>query len=48
MADHSPSDLASDMDYPEHERTYRRFLSLTKWVTITTVAILIFMAFILL
>jgi Bacterial aa3 type cytochrome c oxidase subunit IV len=44
MADHSPSDLASDMDYAEHERTYRHFLSLTKWVTITCVAILIFMA----
>jgi len=48
MADHSPSDTASDMDYREHEQTYRLFLTLTKWVTIASVAILIFMAFTLL
>jgi Bacterial aa3 type cytochrome c oxidase subunit IV len=44
MADHSPSDLTSDMDYAEHERTYRQFLLLTKWVTITSLAILVLMA----
>jgi hypothetical protein len=48
MADHGPSDAASDMDYAEHERTYRLFLSMAKWATIVTILILIFMAFTLL
>jgi hypothetical protein len=32
------------MDYAEHERTYRLFLSLTKYVTIAAVVIVILMA----
>jgi hypothetical protein len=43
MANSSP-DTSSDMDYAEHERTYRLFLSLAKWVTVGSVAVLIFMA----
>jgi len=31
------------MDYPEHERTYGRFLGLVKYGTIVVVSILIFM-----
>ncbi|MBB3951559.1 aa3-type cytochrome c oxidase subunit IV [Aureimonas jatrophae] len=31
------------MDYPEHERTYGRFLGLVKYGTIVVVAILVFM-----
>jgi len=31
----------ADMDYPEHERTYALFLSMFKWGTIGTVAILV-------
>lgn len=37
-----------DMDYAEHERTYRLFLSLAKWSVISTVVLLILMAFFLL
>ena len=36
------------MDYAEHERTYRFFLGLAKWGSITVVIILILMAFFLL
>ena len=36
------------MDYPEHVRTYRRFLKGSKWLTIALGALLIFMAFYLL
>lgn len=32
------------MDYAEHERTYKLFISLAKWGTIFCVALLIFMA----
>lgn len=30
----------AEMDYPEHERTYNRFLAMTKWGTIAIVALL--------
>ena len=33
-----------DMDYAEHEKTYKMFVELTKWGTIGVVAIVIFMA----
>lgn len=32
------------MDYAEHERTYDFFIALTKWGTILSVAIVVFMA----
>lgn len=34
----------AEMDYPEHDKTYALFLSLTKWGTIGVVALLIAMA----
>jgi Ni,Fe-hydrogenase I cytochrome b subunit len=42
MAEQSPGD--ADMDFVEHEKTYRLFLRLTKWVTAACLLILIFMA----
>ncbi|GGE24290.1 hypothetical protein GCM10011390_49620 [Aureimonas endophytica] len=33
-----------EMDYPEHQRTYARFLGLVKYGSIGVVAILLFMA----
>lgn len=45
MADLPAStDDDSNMDYPEHERTYALFLSLTKWAAIAVIAILILLA----
>jgi hypothetical protein len=35
----------ADMDYAEHERTYRRFLTLMKWGAIHCIIILIILAF---
>ena len=35
---------ASAMDYPEHERTYDRFVAFTKWGTIVVCGIVVFMA----
>ena len=32
------------MDYAEHERTYRLFLGLTKWVTLAIVIVIVLMA----
>ena len=34
-----------DMDYAEHEKTYRLFLNLMKWGAIHAVGILIILAF---
>jgi hypothetical protein len=48
MSDHSPAgpvEMGAPMDYPEHEKTYRLFLSLAKYGSLTTVALLISMAF---
>jgi Bacterial aa3 type cytochrome c oxidase subunit IV len=42
MASHDHA--ASGMDYAEHERTYGRFVSFTKWGTIAVAALLIVMA----
>jgi hypothetical protein len=36
------------MDYAEHEKTYALFIGLTKWGTILTVLLLVFMAIVLL
>jgi Ni,Fe-hydrogenase I cytochrome b subunit len=49
MADHQvPATGHPDMDYAEHEKTYAMFVSLTKWVVIASVVLLIFMAYFLL
>lgn len=48
MADHSPTgplELGAEMDYPEHEKTYHRFLGLAKYGSLIIAAILIAMAF---
>jgi hypothetical protein len=42
MADQSPGD--ADMDFIEHEKTYRLFLTLTKWAAAACAITLIFMA----
>ena len=34
----------ADMDYPEHQKTYDMFLTLSKWVTIFCVVLLLSMA----
>ncbi len=48
MADHTPAvpaELGADMDYSEHERTYKGFLTLAKYGSLVCAAILIAMAF---
>lgn len=48
MAEHPPSgplEMSAGMDYPEHKRTYERFLMLTKYATLAIAALLIAMAF---
>ena len=45
MAEHHHS---SAMDYPEHERTYDRFVAFVKWGTIVVCAIVVGMAIFLL
>ncbi|GGC70705.1 aa3-type cytochrome c oxidase subunit IV [Chelatococcus reniformis] len=37
-----------EMDYPEHEKTYRRFITFSKWSVIHIVVILALMAIFLL
>ena len=37
-----------DMDYAEHEKTYKLFVTLTKWGVISNVVLLILMAIFLL
>ena len=39
---------ANGMDYPEHERTYERFVTFVNWGTIAGCAILVGMAIFLL
>lgn len=50
MADHGTHRAAGHpaMDYAEHEKTYQLFLTLAKWTTISTVVVLILLAWILL
>ena len=48
MADNhptGPAETGAEMDYAEHERTYAMFLSMSKWLVIVCVALLIAMAF---
>ncbi len=48
MADNhptGPAETGADMDYAEHERTFAMFLSMSKWIVILSVALLISMAF---
>ena len=48
MADHTPAgpvDTGASMDYAEHERTYRGFLTLAKYGSLTCIALLAAMAF---
>lgn len=40
-----PAETGAEMDYAEHERTYAMFLSMSKWLVILCVALLIAMAF---
>lgn len=46
MAEHGVAEIgtADGNDYAEHERTYRFFIGLTKWGTISVAVILILMA----
>jgi F0F1-type ATP synthase assembly protein I len=48
MADHAPTgpvETGAKMDYPEHEKTYRTFVSLAKYVSLVCFALLVGMAF---
>ncbi|MGB3539713.1 MAG: aa3-type cytochrome c oxidase subunit IV [Mesorhizobium sp.] len=48
MADHTPTgpvELGANMDYAEHERTFKGFVALAKYGSLTCAAILIAMAF---
>jgi hypothetical protein len=48
MADHTPTgpvELGAKMDYEEHERTYSLFLTLAKYGSLVTGALLVAMAF---
>lgn len=47
MAEKHGSAGHPDMDYPEHERTYAMFITLSKWTTIAAATILVLMALIL-
>jgi hypothetical protein len=40
-----PAETGAEMDYPEHERTYSMFLSMSKWLVVLCIALLIAMAF---
>ncbi len=45
MAEHDVTyGQASGNDYPEHERTYKAFVTLTKWGIIIVAALLVLMA----
>ena len=45
MSEQTDSDTSPVMDYEEHDKTFSLFLTLTKWGTVATVALLIAMAF---
>ena len=48
MADHppaAPAEVGAEMDYPEHEKSYRLFLGLAKYGSLHIIALLIAMAF---
>jgi hypothetical protein len=43
---HAVSDEGhADMDYAEHEKTYRMFIGMAKWGTASVILILIILAF---
>lgn len=45
MAEHvAEIGMAEGNDYPEHERTYRFFIGLVKWGTISVIVVLTLMA----
>jgi hypothetical protein len=45
MADHHAASAGHPaMDYAEHEKTYRLFVSMTKWGTVAMVILMIVMA----
>jgi hypothetical protein len=50
MAEHGAVEYATatGVDYNDHLRSYQRFVSLTKWVAIAVVILLVLMAFFLL
>ena len=48
MADHSPTgpvETGAQMDYPEHEKTYKTFISLAIYTSLVCLALLAAMAF---
>lgn len=48
MAEHTPSgpvETGAEMDYPEHEKTYSLFITLTKYGSLIVAALLIAMVF---
>jgi len=47
MAEHREVEYATATgnDYEDHERTYRRFLTMTKWSVYSVIVILILMAY---
>ncbi|UCI07769.1 aa3-type cytochrome c oxidase subunit IV [Mesorhizobium sp. B1-1-8] len=48
MADHSPTgpvELGAQMDYAEHDRTYKAFLALAKYGSLFCAGVLLAMAF---
>lgn len=48
MADHPPAmpaEVGAEMDYPQHEKSYRLFVALAKYGTLHVLAVLIAMAF---
>jgi hypothetical protein len=48
MADHSPTgpvETGAQMDYPQHEKTYKTFIALAKYVSLVCFALLVAMAF---
>jgi hypothetical protein len=48
MADHSPTgpvETGAQMDYPEHEKTYRMFVTIAKYCSLVCIAVLAAMAF---
>jgi hypothetical protein len=48
MADHTPTgpvEMGAEMDYAEHDKSYRLFLVLAKYVSLVVVALMSSMAF---
>lgn len=50
MAEHGAVEIgtATGVDYTDHLNTYRRFLAMTKWVSIAVLVVLVLMALFLL